>query len=155
MCTHFMLAAMSEHMHLHIRHNSDWLCGSPLLNHKLHTHHTDEVHLGRRAPCGRGSSGEESTTQARFIWGGEHRVDEVRLGRRAPRGRGSSGEEREGSRPIRQTVANLNDQRCACVTLPTYSDDDVTPPSVMTVRFSSLCSVNMARSVPTSDLIVS
>ena len=56
-------------------------------------HHTDEVHLGRRAPRGRGSSGEESTTQTRFIWGGEHHVDEVRLGRRAPRGRGSSGEE--------------------------------------------------------------
>ena len=53
----------------------------------------DEVHLGRRAPRGWGSSGEESTTQTRFIWGGEHHMDEVHLGRRAPHGRGSSGEE--------------------------------------------------------------
>ena len=73
-------------------------------------HHVDEVHLGRRAPRGQGSSGEENitwrraprgggsfgeetTTWTRFIWRGEHHVDEVHPGRRAPCRRGSSGEE--------------------------------------------------------------
>ena len=55
----------------------------------------DDVHLGRRALRGQGSSGEEGTTWTRFIWGGEHHVDGVHLGRRAPNGRGSSGEERD------------------------------------------------------------
>ena len=42
-------------------------------------HYMDEVHLGRKAPHGQGSSGEESITQTRFIWGGEDHMDEVRL----------------------------------------------------------------------------
>ena len=107
-------------------------------------HHVDKVHLGRRAPRGQGSSGEGSTTWTRFIRGEERHPDEVHLGRRAPHRRGLFGKEREGNRPSKQIVANLKDQRCACVTLPTCSGD-VTPPSVMRVRF------NMARSVPTSE----
>ena len=69
----------------------------------------DEVHLVRRAPRGRGSSGEESTTWTRFIWGGEHHVDKVHLGRRAPCGQGSSGEEREGSRQLSKPQLSKKD----------------------------------------------
>ena len=94
----------------------------------------DEVHLRRRAPRGRGSSGEESTTWTRFIWGGEHHVDEVHLGRR--------GKEVD-------SLANLNYQRRICVTPPICADDGVTPLSVVMVMSSSGCSVSMAYCVPT------
>ena len=85
----------------------------------------DKVHLGRRAPRGRGSSEEESTTWTRFIWGGEHHVDEVHLGRRG--------------REV-DSLANLNYRRRICLTPPTCADDGVTPPSVVMVMSSSGCS---------------
>ena len=122
--THTMHTYTCTHTHSHICHHCccDQLCSSPLLcTNSTYApattwtrfiwggeHHTDKVHLGRRGPCGRGSSGEESTTWTRFvwggeymwmsfiwggehhidkvIWGGEHHVDEVCLERRAPHG---------------------------------------------------------------------
>ena len=105
----------------------------------------DEVHLRRRAPRGCGSSGEESTTWTRFIWGGEHHVDEVHLG-----GEHHVDEVHLGRRGREvDSLANFNYQRRICVTPPTCADDGVTPLSAVMVMSSSGCSVSMAYCVPT------